>query len=111
MTFLEKQLARLKAVANDGPAKHTATEAMLRAVSEPLEPLYNIRKRSLPPGIDQIVVFAITLLNAKRWIETRLKAKILNDGKTVIYYDIVPQNAIGNQESIYYNPKPNTKED
>lgn len=76
--------------------------------------LYNVHKRSLPPGIDKIVVFNLTKEEAEWWVENKLKARCYenapDDSKTVIYYDIVPVDATPRERSIYHNAGPLTTE-
>lgn len=71
---------------------------------------FNIHKRSLPVGIDKIVVFGVTRAEAEWWIEFKLKAKVYQDepedSKTVIYYDLVPVDATPKERNIYFNAKP-----
>lgn len=82
---------------------------------EPLVKLYNIHKRSLPPGIDKIVVFNVTKKEAEWWIESKLKAKCYENGpddsKTIVYYDIIPVGATPKERSIYFNPRPVTTDE
>ena len=69
--------------------------------------LYNIHKRSLPPGIDRVVIFGVAKEEGEWWIERKLKAKCFqndtDDTKTVIFYDLVPVDATPQERSIYYN--------
>lgn len=71
--------------------------------------LYNIYKRSLPPGIDKAVVIGVVKTEAEFWCEFVLKPKSYNndsdDTKTLIYYDMLPQDATPQERNIYYNPK------
>lgn len=75
--------------------------------------LFNIYKRSLPVGLDQIVVIGVTKEEAEEWVEHRLKPKAYQDdtdnSKTVIYYDILPQDATPKERSIFFNNRPVTK--
>lgn len=76
---------------------------------------YNIHKRSLPPGIDKVVVINVTKEEAEfilNHISEKRKIALLKprayqddseDSKTLIYYDILPVNAKPNERSIYYN--------
>lgn len=63
-----------------------------------------------PPGIDVVVVFNVTKIEAEWWIERRLKAKCYQDDarntKTVIYFDIIPVDAKPRERSIFFNPRP-----
>lgn len=78
---------------------------------------YNIHKRSLPVGIDKVVVYNIEYDDAVKLIESAsdmwgkcrlFQEKIyydeVNKSKTVIYYDIVPVNATPKEHSVFYNP-------
>lgn len=76
---------------------------------------YNVHKRSLPAGIDNIVVLNVTKLEAEWWIENKLKAKVYHnnaeDTKTIVYYDVVPVDASPKERSIYFNNHPVTTEE
>lgn len=69
--------------------------------------LFDIYKRSLPPGINKAVLIGLTKADAEKWLEDKLKAKVFHDEvrdyKTLIYYDMVPQNALPHERSIYFN--------
>ena len=69
--------------------------------------LYNIHKRSLPVGIDTVVVFSVTEKEAKQWTEEKLVTRCYENGpdnsKTLIYYDIIPVDAKPRERSIYFN--------
>lgn len=75
---------------------------------------YNIHKRSLPVGIDKIVVIGVTKAEADWWIENRLQTRCYEnapyDSKTIIYYDVLPIDAKPVERSIYFNSRPVTKE-
>lgn len=77
---------------------------------KPLEKLYNIHKRSLPVGIDKIVIYNTTKKQAVKLLDGVLKAKCYQhddkDSKTVIYYDVIPVNAKPKERSIYFNERP-----
>ena len=72
--------------------------------------LYNVHKRSLPVGIDNIVLFSVSKKEAHWWIENKLRTRAYqddtSDSKTVIYYDIIPVGAKPKERSVYYNPLP-----
>lgn len=93
------------------------------AVSKPLQPsvskhvklqskqpikLYTIHKRSLPVGLDKIVVFGITKTEAEWLVGSVLKSRCYENGpddsKTLIYFDILPLNATPKEHSVYHNP-------
>lgn len=85
--------------------------------AEPPVKRYNIHKRSLPignPPIDKIVVFGVTKQEAEWWVEFKLKAKCYeygpDDSKTLIYYDVLPEDATPRERSIYFNAGPVTTE-
>jgi len=75
----------------------------------PKQPRFNVHKRSLPVGLDKIVVFGVLKGEATSWIENRLKSKCYeNDpdsSKTLIYYDVIPIDATPKERSIYHNPE------
>jgi hypothetical protein len=83
---------------------------------KPPERLYNIHKRSLPVGIDEIVLRNLTKAEAVAWVcpelpkLPRLKTKLFynddEESKTYIYYDIVPVDATPREKSIFFNPRP-----
>ncbi len=105
MTFLEKQLLRLKAVANDNPEKPEATCELIKEMIEQIEPRFNVHKRSLPVETDKVVLFNVPYTEAKEWLE-KLKSKTVGGYPKVFYYDIVPVTPVDNQESVFYNPRP-----
>src|SRR6185295_10951328 len=76
---------------------------------------YNIHKRSLPVGIDKIVVFNVTKQEADWWVERKLKTRCYENGpddsKTLVYYDIIPVGATPKEKSIYFNTHPVTTEE
>ena len=80
----------------------------------PIIKKYNIHKRSLPVGLDKIVVINVTKQEAEWWVECRLKTKqyYLQDTEKYIYiyYDIVPVMASPKERSVYYNEGKITKE-
>lgn len=78
---------------------------------------YNIHKRSLPIGIDKVVMMGLTKQQAIQIIEQTLKAKAyheqiedkdgqLIESKTLIYYDMIPEDAEPFERSIFYNTRP-----
>lgn len=108
--FLKEFRNKIKQVDNPETPKPRYEEPK----AEPIVKRFNIHKRSLPPGIDIIVVFGVTKQEAEWWIEKRLKAKCYQDDardtKTLVYYDVVPVNASPRERSIYFNPSPSTTE-
>ena len=79
-------------------------------VPSPTEKLFNIHKRSLPVGIDKIVMWNVTKAQANWLIEKRLKARVYHDDvketKTLIYYDAIPNGALPRERSVYFNTRP-----
>lgn len=77
---------------------------------EPPVKRYNIHKRSLPIGIDKVVVFGVTKTEAEWWIANVLKTKCYQDdekeSKTIIYFEILPVDATARERSFYYNARP-----
>lgn len=78
------------------------------------EKLYNLYKRSVPPGINKLVLMNVpykdaikvgTVLN-KMEIKRREKGKVEK-----IYFDMVPSDASFEEQSIYWNPKEFVKEE
>ena len=71
---------------------------------------FNIHKRSLPPGIDTIVVYNVSKENAEWLMEKKLKLKMFTDDsretKTYIFYEAIPVDATPRERNIYFNPKP-----
>lgn len=76
--------------------------------------LYNIHKRSLPVGLDKVVIFSITKEDAEWWIEHKLKSKCYHndadDSKTLIYYDVIPVDATPREKNLFFNTSPVTTE-
>lgn len=69
-------------------------------------PLFNLYKRSLPPGIDKIVEMGLTRAEAIEALFGRHKTveKDIGGSTMLIYYDIIAQNASDAEMNIYYNP-------
>jgi len=108
--FLEEQLKRLKSISENidlGPVIEEIKQISKESKKELFVRKYNIHKRSLPVGIDKIVVFNVTKEVAEWLTEKRLKSKIFfndpDDSKTVIYYDIVPVDATPKEKSVFHN--------
>lgn len=74
---------------------------------EPPVKRFNIHKRSLPVGIDKIVIFSVTKEEAAWWVEYKLKTRchenVPDESKTLIYYDVIPVGATPRERSIYFN--------
>lgn len=87
-------------------SKETTIQPVEKKVS--IERMYNIHKRSLPPGIDRIVYFNVELKTANMLCEKFLVSKsytdVIRNTKTLIYYDIIPVDAVPREKNIYYNP-------
>jgi hypothetical protein len=85
-----------------------------RIIPKPVR-LFNIHKRSLPVGIDQIIFVGLTRKDAEETVTHFLKTKIYFDNekesKTLIYYDIVPQDATPKERSLFYNTMELLKEE
>lgn len=68
---------------------------------------YNIHKRSLPIGIDDVVFYGVSKIEAEWLVTSFLKAKMYQDdardSKTLMYYDILPVEATPKEHSIYFN--------
>ncbi len=104
--FLEEFKAKMKMM--ELPVIEKATEKPFIEKREKIKgKLYNIHKRSLPVGIDAIVVFSVTEKEAKQWTEKKLVTRCYENGpdnsKTLIYYDIIPVDAKPREISIYAN--------
>lgn len=102
--FISELKARFRAVDNPKPR----FEELL--LEEATVKRFNIHKRSLPPGIDKIVVLNVTKRGAEWWTKHILKTKCYenapDDSKTLIYFDIIPVGARPREKSIYFNTKP-----
>jgi hypothetical protein len=73
---------------------------------------YNIHKRSLPIGIDKVVMVGLTREEADWIINRKLKAKIVNTEQginQVIYYEAIQED--GTLGGIFENPSQVIKED
>ena len=73
-------------------------------------PLFNVHKRSLPIGIDKIVIFGVTEKEAGEIVAHALKTRCYTNEdentKTIVYFDIIPVGAKPKEKSIYYNSRP-----
>lgn len=100
--FKAELKARLDAIENRLSRKKTDDAPVIPVVRR-----FNIHKRSLPAGLDTVVVYNVTQLEAAYWIEKGLKARhILDDAqqpKGVVYFDAVPVDATYLERSIYFN--------
>lgn len=93
-----------------------------KPLDEKGEKLYNIHKRSLPVGIDDIVVMRVTKAEAEFLLNHRSECSQTplltpqsyqhddKDSKTIIYYDIIPVDATPRERNVYYNKRPFVKE-
>lgn len=73
----------------------------------PVGALYNIHKRSMPIGVDKIIVIGLTRTEADvellRLIHREAKRRE-NEGLEIVYYfDLVPIDANKTEQSIYFN--------
>lgn len=86
-----------------------------KPVTEKKVRLFNIYKRSLPPGLDKLVVFGVTKEEAEMLLAhvsanriALLAAKSYQEDdketKTIVYYDMIPVDAKPHERSIYFNP-------
>lgn len=79
---------------------------------DPLVPLYEIRKITLPPDKKhdhgKVVVYGVTLREANWWIEHKLKPKVYHDdnteSKTLVFYEKFLIDGTPKERSIYNNP-------
>lgn len=87
--------------------------------TEPAARRFNIHKRSLPPGLDKIVIYNLpSRARAEKLIETAtdragnrlFAARLYNDdakeSKTYIFYEVVPADATPKERSLFFNPRP-----
>lgn len=97
----------MKDIFNHHPEKERELYQELDKIIPKPSRLFNIHKRSLPVGIDKIIFIGLTKKEGEKIIENSLKARVFYDTeketKTIIYYDIVPQDAIPKERSIFYN--------
>lgn len=109
----EQTKARLKETLGIGAATEPVPVPPMPRYDKPIEEmpkvkLFNVHKRSLPVGIDKIVLFNAPRAEAEWWVEHKLKTKAYQDdieeSKTVIYYDIIPVDAKPKERSVFYNP-------
>jgi hypothetical protein len=81
-------------------------QELIKIIPKPLR-LFNIHKRSLPVGVDQIIFVGLTRKDAEETVRRFLKPKVyfdeVKESKTLIYYDVVPQDATPVERSIFYN--------
>ncbi len=75
----------------------------------PRSGLYDIYKRSTDQTINKCVGIGFKYLDAKEFIKKRLKTKEMYDEKYVVFYDVVEQGNIEQQNPLW-NPKEFTKE-
>ena len=74
--------------------------------------LYNIHKRSLPTGLDKVVMVGLTREDADWIISRKFKAKVIEteDGTNqIIYYDAISEDS--ELRGLFDNPKQVIKED
>ncbi len=76
--------------------------------------LYNIHKRSVPIGVDKIVVVGVTKQEAMEETNRLINREIVrrnNTNEPLFYiFDTVPVNATDAEKSVYYNPEQLIKE-
>lgn len=108
-------LSKFKKICADIDSSASAPVATKKEFTEKQVKLFNIYKRSLPPGLDKIVVFNVTkeeaetLLNHVSFNRIHLMAdKSYQDDaretKTIVYYDMIPVNAEPHERNIFFNP-------
>lgn len=73
-----------------------------RVVSSKEPERFNIYKRSLPVGMDKIILQNLDEEGVRFWL-TKLKTHIKND--IVYYYHVLNVNAPQIEKDVYYNPK------
>lgn len=77
--------------------------------------LFHIYKRSLPPGLDKVVVFNVTKeeaemllahvsVNRVHLMADKAYQDDARESKTIVYYDMIPADAKPHERSIYFNP-------
>lgn len=116
MDFLKEFKKRMKAIDNPQPEIEVIAKPRYDAVpKEKVIKLFNIYKRSLPPGLDQVVVFNVTKeeaemllahisgINKIPLLRSRSYQDDARDTKTVVYYDVIPVGATPKEQSIYFN--------
>lgn len=122
MTFLERFKKRCSELAEAAP-EITVLKPEREPEVRPVRRRFNIHKRSLPVGVDKIVVFNLPSKEAaqrlidkavdsqgKPLFATRSYNDDAAESKTLIYYDIVPEDATPKERSIYFNPRPTVLE-
>lgn len=121
MNFLEKFKERIRAIDSPEVVMVTPKKEERPTVVEKAVKLFNIYKRSLPPGLDKVVVFNVTKEEAEMLLEhisAKHKIRLLGekvyhddarDSKTIVYYDIIPADAKPHERNIYFNP-PETRQ-
>lgn len=104
MDFLERMREVIREANENAPAprvnlqRRMEQEERIRVSGE----VYNIHKRSLPPGLDQPILWNIPLAEAQYWIHNKLKAKLVDSEKRIVhYYDKVRQD--GHKAGIFDN--------
>jgi hypothetical protein len=104
--FIEEFKLRIHKVDNPEPPKPRYEEP---SADLPIK-RFNIHKRSLPIGIDNIVVVGVTKNEAEWWVEKILKTKCYQNDpdstKTIVYFDIIPVGAKPKEKSIFFNARP-----
>lgn len=124
MSFAEKFRQRVKQIDEELIPKpeQTAVVEVPRPLPKGFKRHFNIHKRSLPPGIDKIVVLNVELEAEAEWLidhavdsqGKRIFGMTLyvddsKQSKTYTYYDVVPSDATPKERSIYYNKRELTK--
>lgn len=114
MNFLDEFKKRVKKIDSPTPQVEVVPVPRYDPPREKTK-FFNIHKRSLPPGIDKIIVFNVTKeeaetlvnhisgLNKVPLLRDRSYQDDARDTKTIIYYDIIPVDATPRERSIYFN--------
>lgn len=124
---ISEELSRLFAEADfkdEGPVTYVQKGAAFNVPSKPVGRRWNIRKLSLPPGVDKEVAFGYeSKEEAEYTIETAVDdggKRIFglhvdyssdNDLKTYIFYEPILENASPSERNIYANPVPLMKQE
>lgn len=114
MDFLAEFKKRIKAI--DTPEIEVVKPVVAEEkLVEKKVKLFNIYKRSLPPGLDKVVVFGVTkeeaemllahvsAVNRVHLMADKAYQDDARESKTIVYYDIIPADAKPHERSIYFN--------
>lgn len=108
MDFVNELKTELKASLPQTPEPVMPKQKETR--QHPVGTLYNIHKRSLPAGVDKVVLIGLTQddINTSmvRLIQRETKRRNEENTEVFYYFDAVPLDASDDEESIYYNQRP-----